>query len=191
MWSLTLIFLCKVLAGRINLPVNINCIEYYIFVLTGTSSLSKFQEDQKVFTITLSTISEEKWKHFAHESFQDAYYKMQKLKLKSILIPIKPEASWPTTKLVKALLYPLMNLTSQEVLTIILSSNDEEQCKSANKALQDANRKGEYFLCTKLYTCIRCNEIGMAYVVTYSFLHLSIFYSIIPSGFFSQTFSFH
>ena len=70
---------------------------------------------------------------------------MQTFQLKSILIPMQIDGSWQTTKLVKALLYPLMNLDFQGVITVILSSLDGDQCESANKAIQNAKREGKWY----------------------------------------------
>nr|XP_022341805.1 uncharacterized protein LOC111135768 isoform X3 [Crassostrea virginica] len=106
------------------------------------SSLSTVLKDRKVVNITIPTSFMEKGKHSAHESFNDAYTKILKFKIRSVLMPMKIDGNWSTKKLVKALVYPLTKLGSEEAITVILFSSDPNQCETANLVIQDANRKG-------------------------------------------------
>ena len=111
-------------------------------LIADKSSLSTVLEDRKIVNITIPTTFMEKGKHSAHDSFTDAYAKMLSFNIRSILMPMKIEGTWSTQKLVKALVYPLTKLGSDEAITVILHSSDSNQCKTANRVIQDANRKG-------------------------------------------------
>nr|XP_022341810.1 uncharacterized protein LOC111135768 isoform X8 [Crassostrea virginica] len=116
--------------------------EYPSVQVTDKSSLSTVLKDRKVVNITIPTSFMEKGKHSAHESFNDAYTKILKFKIRSVLMPMKIDGNWSTKKLVKALVYPLTKLGSEEAITVILFSSDPNQCETANLVIQDANRKG-------------------------------------------------
>ena len=108
------------------------------FVNTGKSSVPLHSEEKRTITIAIPRKCEGKGKHSAQRSFEDAFKKMINFKMRSILIPIRTEGSWPTTKFVKNLLYPLMQLSLQEVITVILYSSDYSQCKAANDVIRTA-----------------------------------------------------
>ena len=101
--------------------------------------------DKKVINITIPTKCGEKGKHCAHESFKDTYQKMLDFKTRSISIPMKIEGEWQTSKLVKALLYPLMQLKSDELITVILYSSDPSRCEMANNVINVARRGKNMF----------------------------------------------
>ena len=63
--------------------------------------------------------------------------------IRSILIPLKTDENWPTIRLVKALLYPLVQPKSgDDNITVILSSIDQSQCEATNRAIEDATTNG-------------------------------------------------
>lgn len=89
----------------------------------------------------IPTSYEGKGKHYAAESFEDAYKKMLAFDIKSLLISMKTEGNWTTKKLVKGLLHPLTTLKALESkeLTVILHSSDRNECEAANTVIKDAN----------------------------------------------------
>ncbi|XP_078336429.1 uncharacterized protein LOC111132200 [Crassostrea virginica] len=105
------------------------------------SSSSTVLKDRKVVNITVPTSFMEKGKHSAHESFNDAYTKILKFKIRSVLMSLKIVGNWSTKKLVKTLVYPLTKLGSEEAITVILHSSDPNQCNTANRVIQVANGK--------------------------------------------------
>nr|XP_022338862.1 uncharacterized protein LOC111134262 isoform X2 [Crassostrea virginica] len=101
----------------------------------GKSSISMVTENKRKLTLFIPTRSEGKGKHAAHESFCDAYNKMLFFKIRNILMPINTEGSWSATKIVKALLCPLMQLVSREMITTVLTSQDQSRCEAANDTI--------------------------------------------------------
>lgn len=104
-------------------------------MITGKSSISMVTEHKRILSISIPTRYEEKGKHGAHESICDAYNKMLFYKIRNILMPINTEGSWSTTKFVKALLFPLMQLVSREMITTVLTSQDQSRCEAANDTI--------------------------------------------------------
>lgn len=104
-------------------------------MITGKFSISMVPEDKQILTLFIPTRSEGKGKHAAHESFCDAYSKMLFFNIRNILMTINTEGSWSTTKFVKALLYPLMQLVSRELITTVLTSRDQSRCEAANDTI--------------------------------------------------------
>ena len=122
----------------------------YLYINTGKCSLKDPSGELGIFTIRIPTITDGKGKHSAHESFTEAFNQMMIFKKKRLLIPLKVEGTWPTKKLVKGILYPLIQLVTDETITIILCINDRQECAVVNRTIQEAfqvtNEKGRYKL---------------------------------------------
>ena len=122
----------------------------YLHINTGKCSFKDPSGELGIFTIRIPTITDGKGRHSMHESFTEAFNQMMTFKKKSLLIPLKSEGTWPTKKLVKGILYPLIQLVPDETITIILCINDRHECAVVNRTIQQAfqvtNEKGRYNL---------------------------------------------